>query len=83
MPHKGLDQLPAVHVPRARRGIQALCQQASLILSLLLFILVKARQQQLIDLGGVGPLDGLLFCDQAFIDHVYENFDGGCGTALA
>src|SRR5213080_4874810 len=62
---------------RTRRGIQSLSRQASLILSLLLFILVKARQQQLIDLGGVGALDGLLFLDQAFIDHVYENFDGG------
>ena len=37
----------------------------------------------MIDLGGVGPLDSLLFRDQAFIDHVNEDFDGGSGAALA
>src|SRR5947209_9406235 len=67
----------------SRRSIEALCQQAPLLLSLLFQVLIKARQQQLIHLVGISTFDRLFLCNQAFFDHIYENFDGSRSAALA
>ena len=51
-------------------GVEALCQQAALFAALFLLLLVEARQEQLIDLGGIGAFDGFLLGNQALGDHI-------------
>src|SRR5581483_7435176 len=62
-------------ISRAGRSVQTLCQQATLALGAFLLFLVKAWQEQLINVRGLDAADGILLRDQSLLDHIHGNLD--------
>lgn len=49
----------------------------------LYLFLIEAREEELLDLGRLDALDGLVFGDQAFLHHVRRDLDRGRRRPLA
>ena len=68
---------------RAGTGVEALGQEPAALDGRVLLLRVEDRPEELVELVGLDPAEGLLLVDELLADHVDRDLDRGEGRPLA